>query len=150
MSDLKIITTDNLHQEILNFINNNEVTINEYEHMKELILKMIREKYVFSMDRDRLRDAMEDLTYMLCPEDEVNQDRVSRGLEYDDDSSSEEEEDENEMMNLMKAMGMNLPNMNMPIPTPEPQEDSQVDNKEDSQVDNKEDSQVDNKEEIVD
>ena len=42
------------------------------------------------MDRDRLRDAMEDITYMLCPNDDINKDRVSRGLEYE--YSSEEED----------------------------------------------------------
>ena len=41
---------------------------------------------MFNMDRDRLRDAMEDITYMMCPEDDINKDRVSRGLEYEDDS----------------------------------------------------------------
>ena len=54
--------------------------------MKEVILLMIKSGYMFNMDRDRLRDAMEDITYMMCPEDDINKDRVSRGLEYEDDS----------------------------------------------------------------
>ena len=74
--------------------------------MKDCILKMIRAYYVFNMDRDRLRDAMEDITYMLCPNDCINKDRVSRGLEYEysseeegDDDEDDEEEDSTETRN---------------------------------------------------
>ena len=88
--EVKIITTDNLHSTILDFIKSGEIIIGEYDDMKDCILKMIRAYYVFNMDRDRLRDAMEDITYMLCPNDDINKDRVSRGLEYE--YSSEEED----------------------------------------------------------
>ena len=60
--------------------------------MKESVLKMIRARYFFNMDRDRLRDAMEDITFAFCPEDDVNKDRVSRGLEYE--YSDEEDSDD--------------------------------------------------------
>jgi len=90
--DLKIVTTDNLHESILNFINSGEIIIAEYDDMKECVLKMIRAKYVFNMDRDRLRDAMEDITYMLCPNDDINKDRVNRSLEYE--YSDDEDDDE--------------------------------------------------------
>jgi hypothetical protein len=92
--EVKIITTDNLHSTILDFIKSGEIIIGEYDDMKDCILKMIRAYYVFNMDRDRLRDAMEDITYMLCPNDDINKDRVSRGLEYE--YSSDEEQDESD------------------------------------------------------
>jgi hypothetical protein len=88
--EVKTVTTDNLHSTILDFIKSGEIIIGEYDDMKDCILKMIRAYYVFNMDRDRLRDAMEDITYMLCPNDDINKDRVSRGLEYE--YSSEEED----------------------------------------------------------
>ena len=92
-----MITTDNLHKGILDFINEKNIIIGEYDDMKDCILKMIRSYHVFNMDRDRLRDAMEDITFMLCPEDDINKDRVSRGLEYEySDDEGEEEEDEEE------------------------------------------------------
>ena len=94
--EVKIITTDNLHSTILDFIKSGEIIIGEYDDMKDCILKMIRAYYVFNMDRDRLRDAMEDITYMLCPNDVINKDRVSRGLEYEYSSEEEEEEEEEE------------------------------------------------------
>ena len=65
-------------------------------YMKEIILLMIRAGYVFNMDRDRLRDAMEELTYMLCPEDDINKDRVIKGLEYDDTDSDDDYVDDEE------------------------------------------------------
>ena len=92
--EFKIVTTDNLHSTIFDFIKSGEIIIGEYDDMKDCILKMIRAYYVFNMDRDRLRDAMEDITYMLCPNDDINKDRVSRGLEYEYSSSEEEEEEE--------------------------------------------------------
>ena len=86
MKDIKVISVDDLHNTIRLFIVNGKHIIGEYEDMKEIILLMIKSGYMFNMDRDRLRDAMEDITYMMCPEDDINKDRVSRGLEYEDDS----------------------------------------------------------------
>ncbi len=84
MKDLKIVSVDELHCKIRSFIVDNDIVIGDYEDMKVLILTMIKAGYMFNMDRDRLRDAMEDITFMLCPDDDANKDRVERGLEYDD------------------------------------------------------------------
>jgi hypothetical protein len=94
MKDIKVITVDTLHQTLATFIDDGKHIIGEYEDMKEVILIMIKAGYMFSMDRDRLRDAMEDITFMLCPDDDANKDRVSRGLEYEDDSESDFGDDE--------------------------------------------------------
>jgi len=93
--NINIVTTDNLHKSILQFIKGGEIIIGEYDDMKDCILKMIRACYFFNMDRDRLRDAMEDITFMLCPTDDINKDRVSRGLEYEysDEEDSDDEYD---------------------------------------------------------
>ncbi len=94
MKELKIIKVDELHNVIRDFIVESKTIIGDYEDMKSLVLNMVRAGYMFNMDRDRLRDAMEDITYMLCPDDDVNRDRVERGLEYDDESDDMEEIDE--------------------------------------------------------
>ena len=94
INNVKIVTCETLHKTILEFINTGGFIIAEYSDMKECILKMIRASYFFNMDRDRLRDAMEDITFMLCPSDDINKDRVERGLEYE--YSDEEEGDEGE------------------------------------------------------
>ena len=92
MKELKVVGVDELHNTIRNFIIERNTIIGDYEDMKTLILNMVKAGYMFNMDRDRLRDAMEDITFMLCPDDDANKDRVERGLEYDDDSDSDIED----------------------------------------------------------
>jgi len=93
MKELKVISVDELHTSLGTFIVESECIIGDYEDMKELVLKMVRAGYMFNMDRDRLRDAMEDITFMLCPDDDANKDRVERGLEYDDDDDDDSIDD---------------------------------------------------------
>ena len=92
MKELKVISVDELHNSIRDFIVESNAIIGDYEDMKSVILNMVKAGYMFNMDRDRLRDAMEDITFMLCPDDDANKDRVERGLEYDDDSDSDIED----------------------------------------------------------
>ena len=103
MKDLKIVSIEELHSSIRTFIVDSKTIIGDYEDMKSLILTMIKAGYMFNMDRDRLRDAMEDLTFMLCPDDDANKDRVERGLEYDDDSDDSEDMDDMDDMDVMKS-----------------------------------------------
>jgi hypothetical protein len=133
MEGLQIITLANVHDTILKFISENDVKIEEYEHMKECILRMIREKYIFNMGRDRLRDAMEDLTYILNPDDELNKDRVNKGLEYEysDDEISDDEEDvdDMDMMSFLKTMGQmrgGMPPRNVQSPMDESEPEDPV------------------------
>ena len=72
------------------YIVNGDIIISSYEDMKDVVLNMIKSGYMFNMDRDRLRDAMEDMTFMLLPTDDAIKDRVERGLEYDDFSDSDD------------------------------------------------------------
>lgn len=93
MKELKVVDIEKLHNSIRDFIVDSKTIIGDYEDMKKCILQMIKAGYMFNMDRDRLRDAMEDITYMLCPDDDANRDRVERGLEYDDSEDDEEDLD---------------------------------------------------------
>ena len=110
MNTVKVVSTENLHKTIIEFINTSQIVISEYEDMKECILKMMRARYFFNMDRDRLRDAMEDITFSLCPGDDINKDRVSRGLEYDyseeelDEEDNDEDENEEELINSNESI----------------------------------------------
>lgn len=94
MKELKVVGVDILHENLRNYIVENKIIIGDYDDMKECILKMIKAGYMFNMDRDRLRDAMEDITFMLCPDDDANRDRVERGLEYDDDDDMDDDMDD--------------------------------------------------------
>lgn len=89
MKDLKVVVADKIHETIFGYIKEHVVVIGDYEDMKECILNMVRSGHCFAMDRDRLRDAMEDITYMCSPEDDANRDRVCKSLEYDDESDED-------------------------------------------------------------
>lgn len=91
--EIKRVQTDTLYHVILDFVNEGSHIIGDYDDMKDLILKMIRVGYAFDMDRERLRDSMEDITFMLCPEDDANRDRVVKGLEYDESESDDDMDD---------------------------------------------------------
>ena len=90
MKDITVVSVDNLHESIRSYIMNGDIIISSYEDMKDVVLNMIKSGYMFNMDRDRLRDAMEDITFMLLPTDDAIKDRVERGLEYDDFSDSDD------------------------------------------------------------
>ena len=94
MKEVCIVGSDELHKSICSFIQDTKTIIGDYEDMKLLVLNMIKAGYMFNMDRDRLRDAMEDITFMLCPDDDANKDRVERGLEYDDNDSDDDSDDD--------------------------------------------------------
>lgn len=89
-NEMKLVTIDNVHVEVPTFINTNQMFVNSYEDMTQIVIKMIENRYVFNFDRNLLRSIMEDFTLMYCPGDDVNRDRVLNMLEASDD----EEEDE--------------------------------------------------------
>lgn len=92
--ELKLIEQDKLHRAVVEYIRDNEIIIGNYEDMIELILSMVRIGYCFNVDRERLRDCMEDVTYMCCPDDDANKDRVVQGLEYDDGDEDDDDDDD--------------------------------------------------------
>ena len=93
MKDIKVISTENIHEGVCKFIDETKTIIGDYDDMKELVLTMIKAGYMFTGNRDRLRDAMEDITYMLCPDDDANRDRVEKGLEYDEEDEDSDDDD---------------------------------------------------------
>ena len=91
MPDIKVVKEESLHQTIAEFIREGDIIIADIDEMKEVVCKMIKCGYMFSMDRDRLRDAIEDFVYMCQPNDEINKDRVMKSLEYDDEEDSDDD-----------------------------------------------------------
>ncbi len=106
MVALKKVVSDEVYDSIHGFITTNNILIDDYDSMVETVLKMIQGGYCFTMDRDTLRDAMECLTYMYCPSDDMNRDRVMQQLvdEEDDEESDESDEEPMGSMDLMKLM----------------------------------------------
>ena len=101
---LKLVTMENVHEILPTFIEDNKIIINSYDDISNVILKMIREKYFFSMDKNILRGCLEDLTYMYCPGDDINKDRVMSMLEPSDEEDESDDEDFNQMEFLKKMM----------------------------------------------
>ena len=92
--DLTLVTVENFHRIVPEFLNSHKILITSYEDMMEAIAQMVQEKHLFNMDRDLLRSMMEDLTFMCCPGDDINKERVMLQLApSDDDCDSEDESD---------------------------------------------------------
>lgn len=133
MVTLKKVTKEEVYETIHSYINTKEDSVDTYEDMVNIILSMIKDGYCFIMDRDYLRDAMESLTYMYSPEDDMNRDRLI--VQFDDDEEDPDDEDEEEceddgldMLKMMQMMGMAPPqrdvDMNDTEPAPESVNDS--------------------------
>lgn len=103
---LTLVNMDNIHEILPSYISDNKLIINSYDDISNVILKMIREKYFFNMDKNILRGCLEDLTYMYCPGDDINKDRVMAMLEPsdDEDDSDDEEDDDFNQMEFLKQM----------------------------------------------
>lgn len=108
MVELKKVTSDNVYESIHDFVTNGELVIDDYDSMIEVILSMIKVGYCFALDRDLLRDAMESLTYMYAPSDDMNKDRLVQQFADDGEDDEDEEEGEEDFgnMDLMKMMQM--------------------------------------------
>jgi hypothetical protein len=100
--DLTLVTVENFHQIVPDFLNRKKILITSYEDMMEAIAQMVQEKHLFNMDRDLLRSMMEDLTFMCCPGDDINKERVMLQLAPSDD---EDEESDVEDMPPQVKMG---------------------------------------------
>ena len=69
---LTTVTPEYLYETIDTYVTTKKIKIHTYEEMIDTVLKMMKGGYCFPFDRDILRDAMESLTFMYCPGDEMN------------------------------------------------------------------------------
>ena len=97
ITDLTLVTLENIHEVIPAFIIEKQILISSYEDMVDVVLEMVKNRHVFNMDREILRTIMEDLTYMYCPGDDINKERVMGQLEASDDEDELDEDDDIEM-----------------------------------------------------
>ena len=91
------VTLDNLHEVIPEYIHGNNIIIQNYEDMKEVFLGMIRDRHLFTIDRDILAHSLIDLTYMFAPVDDVNKDNVLDTITLEDEDEGDDEEDDDSM-----------------------------------------------------
>ena len=100
---LTVVTPETLYESINTYITENEIKITSYDEMIDTVLKMMKDGRCFPFDRDILRDAMESLTYMYCPGDDINKERVMDQLAASDDEDDEDEGDMEDMPPQVKV-----------------------------------------------
>jgi hypothetical protein len=93
IKDLTLVTVENFHIVVPDFLNTKRILITSYEDMMEAISQMVQEKHLFNMDRELLRSMMEDLTFMCFPGDDINKERVMLQLAPSDDEDDSDDED---------------------------------------------------------
>jgi hypothetical protein len=86
------VTLENFHELVPEYINGNNIVIQNYEDTKEVYLGMLRDNYLFTFDRDILIACLTDLTYMYAPGDDLNKDAVVDLLVLEGEDSEEESE----------------------------------------------------------
>ena len=85
------VTNENIHTIIPKYIEDNKITINDIDTMINAYMKMVKDNYLFLIDRDLLKDLLVEITYMYSPNDDANKDRVLYhlvGSDSDDDDDS--------------------------------------------------------------
>ena len=96
---LKSVTNENIHEIIPEYIENNNITIKDIDTMIDAYMKMVKDNYLFLIDRDLLKDLLVDITYMYAPNDDANKDRVLYhlvGSDSDSDSDDDDADDNND------------------------------------------------------
>ena len=98
---LKSVTNENIHEIIPEYIENNNITIKDIDTMIDAYMKMVKDNYLFLIDRDLLKDLLVEITYMYAPNDDANKDRVLQHL-VGSDSDSDDENDDIECISISK------------------------------------------------
>ena len=91
-----LVTVDNFHVEVPKYIHENKVIIENYDDMCDVIVNMLRSNIFFNIEKNQLKDMVDDLVFIYNPACEDNEARVKNLLCDDSDSESDEEETEEE------------------------------------------------------
>lgn len=93
------VTLENLHETIPEYIHGNKIIIQNYDDMKEVYLSMLRDRYLFTIDRDILVNSLIDITYMFAPGDDVNKDNVLDTITLEDEDEDDDDEGDDDSIN---------------------------------------------------
>jgi len=93
------VTLENLHETIPEYIHGNKIIIQNYDDMKEVYLSMLRDRYLFTIDRDILVHSLIDITYMFAPGDDVNKDNVLDTITLEDEDEDDDDEGDDDSIN---------------------------------------------------
>ena len=86
-----IVNINNCHETIINYIEENNIEINNYEDMKNVYVTMIGDHYYFVLERDLISDILIDLTYLFLPTP-INRGRVIGTIDIEDDDNDTDDD----------------------------------------------------------
>ena len=86
-----LVTQDNFHIEVPEFIHRKTRVIDNYEDMANVVIDMLKCRYFFNIEKNHMKDLMDDLVFIFNPSSEENIARV-QNLIYDSDESDGSDE----------------------------------------------------------
>lgn len=90
------VTIDNFHEIVPEYIYNTNKVLQTYDDTKEMYLSMLKDNYLFTIDRDILIACLTDLTFMYAPGDDLNKDAVIDLLVLEPDLDEDSDEDDSD------------------------------------------------------
>ena len=108
--DIKTVSIDNFHTVISKYVSDKCIKITDIDSMIDTYMAMVEDQFLFTFDRDLLKDMLVDLTYMYSPKDDANKSRVLYHLVGSD---SDEESDDDDMMSKITDLTEKLRNGGM-------------------------------------
>ena len=88
-----IVNINNCHETIINYIEENNIEINNYEDMKNTYVTMVGNHYYFIIKRDLIADILVDLTFIFLPT-AINRGRVIGTIDMEDDIDTDEDDED--------------------------------------------------------
>jgi len=110
--DIKTVSIDNFHTVISKYVSDKCIKITDIDSMIDTYMAMVEDQFLFTFDRDLLKDMLVDLTYMYSPKDDANKSRVLYHLVGSD---SDEESDDDDMMSKITDFTEKLRNGGMDL-----------------------------------
>ena len=98
------VSADNFHIKIPEYIHNKKILITNYEDLTKVIIDMMKSKVFFNIEKQRLREMMDDLTFLYNPGSDDNEARV-HGLICDSDSDEDDESSDEENFRFKDVTG---------------------------------------------
>lgn len=95
------VTNENIHTVIPKYVSDNNININDIDTMIDAYMRMVKDNYLFLIDRDLLKDLLVEITYMYAPNDDANKDRVLYHL-VGSDSDDDDNDDDIECIKISK------------------------------------------------
>lgn len=88
---LVVISVENLHQNVYEYIQTKELEIKELDDIMNVYFSMLRDGYCFVLDREILMACLVDIMYVLNPSND-NMEIVKMNMIGDDDENEDEDD----------------------------------------------------------